>query len=115
MTTTQTDSPISAVVLRERYLVRLRKTANNIINHIETQLASEDIVNDSKWELLNSDDELTFRFDIQDILNYDYGRNGLTRVLGIYIRDHFSLLGYDVVVGQSYITLTTTELETDLT
>lgn len=115
MNTTQTYSPISAVVLRERYLVRLRKTANNIINHIETQLASEDIINDSKWELLNSDDEISFRFDIQDILNYDYGRNGLTRVVGNYIRDHFSQLGYEVVITQSYITLTTAELEMDLT
>lgn len=115
MTTTPTDSPISAVALRERYLVRLRKTANSIINHIETQLASEDIVNDSKWELLNSDDELSFRFDIQDILNYDYGRNGLTRVVGNYIHDHFSQLGYDVVITQSSINLTTDELEMDLT
>lgn len=112
MTTTKNDTPIDAASFRARYITNMKALAQELIDHVESHLASDEIITDPYWTKIDNEDRISLRFDLRDMLGDD---RGCCEIIRSYVRDHFNSLGYMTVFTTNSLNLQTQEVEHDLT
>lgn len=114
MTTTKNDTPIDAASFRARYIVNMKALAQELIDHVEGRLASDSVIIDPYWSMLDNEDQINLHFELSGLLGNDHER-GCCKIIRNYVRDHFNALGYMTVFTPNSLNLQTQEVEHNLT
>lgn len=105
---------IDAKSLRARYIANMKALAQELIDHVESHLASDGVIIDPYWDKLDNNDCVSLRFELRDMLG-DNQERGCCDIIRSYVKDHFTSLGYSVVFTTNSLNLLTQEVEHDLT